>query len=179
MAIICVTISKSWKRGQILRNPRFFLQQITKLRIEETCMGRQLVLHHTKTRSRSHAGHPILTQRAHPSTSLCPLSSSENVDVLCQRITARTSAHSDGAWSIHARLSQARDKASGSVDGESASANRALVVLLGHVTSLAGGTETSVDSGRLVADRCWGRVLFVARGHTFGMTFISCLRECS
>jgi len=91
------------KRGLSLRNPRFFLQQIKKLGIEETCMGRQLVLHHTKTRSRSHTGHPILTQRAHPSTSLRPFSSSENVDVLCQRITSRTSAHSDGAWSIHAR----------------------------------------------------------------------------
>ncbi|MFJ3378675.1 hypothetical protein ACIPLA_27810, partial [Pseudomonas sp. NPDC086112] len=38
----------SFKINQSLRNPRFFLQKIKKLGIEETCMGRQLVLHHTE-----------------------------------------------------------------------------------------------------------------------------------
>lgn len=50
-------------------------------------MGRQLVLHDTKIRFRSHAGHPILTQRAHPSTSHLPFSPSENVDVLGRKGT--------------------------------------------------------------------------------------------
>jgi hypothetical protein len=74
--------------GQTLRNPQFFLRKIKKLEIEEICMNRQLGLHHTNTRNRTHAGHPIFKQSARSSTALDSFSPPDITDELCQFVTA-------------------------------------------------------------------------------------------
>ena len=115
-------------------------------------MSRQLGLHHTKTRTRTHAGHSIFTQSARSSTAFNPFSPPDNADELCQFITARPSPHADSAGTFYARsgVSKTRDQASGSIVGQSTSESRAAIVLLGHAARIVGLSEASFNLGRLV-----------------------------
>ena len=117
-------------------------------------MSRQLGLHHTNTRNRTHASHPIFAQSARSSTALYPFSPPDITDELCQFVTAWTSTDTDRSWSLHdgACLSQAFDQARGSVVGQSTLEIRASIVLLGNASGIAGFVEASFDPGRLVSN---------------------------
>jgi hypothetical protein len=117
-------------------------------------MSRQLGLHHTNTRNRTHAGHPIFTQSARSSTALYPFSPSDITDELCQFVTAWTSPDTDRSLALHegACLPQAFDKARGSLAGQSTLEIRAPIVLLGNASGIAGFVEASSDPGRLVSN---------------------------
>lgn len=82
-------------------------------------MSRQLGLHHTETRTRTHAGHPIFTQSARSSTAFNPFSPPDNAEELCQFVIAGPSPNADSAGTFYARVSVSKtcDQASGPIVG--------------------------------------------------------------
>jgi hypothetical protein len=112
-------------------------------------MSRQLGLHHTKTRSQTHAGHPIFTQSARSSTAFNSLSSPDNTDELCQFVTARPPPDADSARTFYARsdIPQTCNQAGRSVAGQSTPQSRAPAVLLGDPAGIAGVGEAPINLG--------------------------------
>ena len=115
-------------------------------------MSRQLGLHHTKLRSRPHAGHPIFTQSVRSSTPFDPFSPPDNADELCQFVTARSSSNTDWTRALHAGSgpSQARYQARRPIAGKSTPENGAPVVLLDDGKGTVGLVKKSTDLGRLL-----------------------------
>jgi site-specific recombinase XerC len=69
-------------------SPTFLTQNQEVGIIEEACMSRQLGLHHTKLRFRTHAGHSIFARTTRSITPLDSFSPPNNAGELCQFVTA-------------------------------------------------------------------------------------------